>query len=135
MVGLRRAVLAVLAICCCALAGCFQWTEDQQGNLQTVGVPGMPIWQSKKPPAPINLSEMGFAPEEASKVSGPVLVMPPVPPVQVTRYRYYQTGHNNCQEDLSKMLAAREASNVTGPAPFCTDTPSAPPSKGTAFVF
>ena len=131
----KRATLLAVAICCCALAGCFEWSEYSQGNLQSVGVPGVPIWKSSKPPAPVNLNDMGFTPEESSKVSGPVLVMPPVPPVQVTRYRYYQTGHNNCQEDLSKMLAAREASNVTGPAPFCTDTPSAPPSKGTAFVF
>jgi hypothetical protein len=132
---LRRAVLVAVAICCCALAGCFQWTEDQHGNLQSVGVPGLPIWQSKKPPAPMTPSEMGFTSEEASKVSGPVLVEPPVPPVKVTRYRYYQTGQNNCQEDLKKMLAGRAASDATGPAPYCTETPTAPPSKGTAFVF
>ncbi len=132
---MRRAVLVVAAICCCALAGCFQWTEDQQGNLQSVGVPGLPIWQSKKPPAPINLTDMGLTPEEVSKVSGPVLVLPPVPPVKVTRYRYYQTGQNRCQEDLKKLLADRAASDATGQAPYCTETPTAPPSKRTAFVF
>lgn len=127
--------MVVVAICYCALAGCFQWTEDSKGNLQSVGVPGVPLWQSKKPPAPLSLSEMGFTPEEVSKVSGPVLVLPPVPPVKVTRYRYYQTGQNHCQEDLKKMLADRAESAAAGPAPFCTESPSAPPSKGTAFVF
>src|SRR6267142_549130 len=131
----KRATLLVMTFCCCALAGCFQWSEDSQGNLQSVGVPGVPIWKSSKPPAPINLNEMGFTPEEASKVSGSVLVLPPVPPVKATRYRYYQTGHINCQNDLQKMLADRAETGATGPAPYCTDNPVAPPSKGTAFVF
>ena len=78
---------------------------------------------------------MGFRPEEASKISGPVLVEPPNSSNQVYRYRYYQTGHNNCGEDLQKMLADRAAGNATGPAPYCTDNPSAPPIKGNAFVF
>jgi len=128
-------VLLVVAICCCALAGCFQWTEDQQGNLQSVGVPGLPIWKSKTPPAPMKLSDMGFTPEEASKVSGPVLVRPPDQSLKVYRYKYYPTGHNNCQQDLAKLLAERAASNATGDAPYCTGTPTAPPSKGNAFIF
>jgi len=128
-------VLLVVAICCCALAGCFQWTEDQQGNLQSVGVPGLPIWKSKTPPAPMKLSDMGFTPEEASKVSGPVLVRPPDQSLKVYRYKYYPTGHNNCQQDLAKLLAERAASNATGDAPYCTGTPKAPPSKGNAFIF
>ncbi len=132
---MRRVALVVVAICCCALAGCFQWTEDQQGNLQSVGVPGMPLWKSKTPPAPIKLTDMGLTPEEASKVSGPVLVLPPDQSARATRYRYYPTGHNNCQQDLAKLLADRAASNATGDAPYCTETPTPPPSKGTAFVF
>ena len=135
MVILRRAVLLVVAICCCALAGCFQWTEDQQGNLQSVGVPGLPIWKSKTPPAPMKLSDMGFTPEEASKVSGPVLVRPPDQSLKMYRYKYYPTGHNNCQQDLAKLLAERAASNATGDAPYCTGTPTAPPSTGNAFIF
>lgn len=135
MVILRRAVAVVAAISCCALAGCFQWTEDQQGNLQSVGLPGVPIWKSKTPPAPMKLSDMGFTPEEASKVSGPVLVLPPDQSVKMYRYKYYPTGHNNCQQDLAKLLADRAASNATGDAPYCTQTPTAPPSKGSAFVF
>jgi hypothetical protein len=135
MVILRRAVLLVVAICCCALAGCFQWTEDQQGNLQSVGVPGLPIWKSKTPPAPLTPSEVGFTPEEASKISGPVLVRPPDQSFKMYRYKYYPTGHNNCQQDLAKLLAERAASNATGDAPYCTGTPAAPPSKGNAFIF
>ena len=131
---MRRAVLVVVAICCCALAGCFSWTEDQQGNLQSVGLPGVPIWKSKTPPAPISLTDMGMTPEEASKVSGPVLVLPPDQSIKTTRYRYYQTDHNNCQQDLAKLLAAR-ASDATGDPPYCTETPTAPLSKGNAFVF
>ena len=131
---MRRAVLVVVAICCCALAGCFSWTEDQQGNLQSVGLPGVPIWKSKTPPAPISLTDMGMTPEEASKVSGPVLVLPPDQSIKTTRYRYYQTDHNNCQQDLAKLLAVR-ASDATGDPPYCTETPTAPVSKGSAFVF
>jgi hypothetical protein len=129
-----RVGFALATICCCALAGCFTWTEDTHGNLQSVGVPGLPIWQSKTPPAPMTPSEMGFTPEEASKISGPVLVEPPNPPVKVYRYRYYQVGHNNCQEDLQQMLADRAASNATGPAPYCTNNPSAPTMKGNALI-
>ena len=132
---MRRAVLVVVAICCCALAGCFSWTEDQQGNLQSVGLPGVPLWKSKTPPKPISLTDMGMTPEEASKVSGPVLVLPPDQLSKTTRYRYYQTDHNNCQQDLAKLLAVRAASNATGDPPYCTATPTAPASKGNAFVF
>ena len=131
---MRRAVLVVVAICCCALAGCFSWTEDQQGNLQSVGLPGVPLWKSKTPPKPISLTDMGMTPEEAAKVSGPVLVLPPDQLSKTTRYRYYQTDHNNCQQDLAKLLAVR-ASDATGDPPYCTETPTAPVSKGNAFVF
>jgi len=77
---------------------------------------------------------MGFTPEEASRISGPVLVEPPNSPNRNYRYRYYQTGHNNCQEDLQKMLADRAESNATGPPPYCTDAPSAPLVKGSGLV-
>ncbi len=146
---MKLATLLVVAICCCALAGCFEWTEDPHGNLQSVGVPGVPIWKSSKPPAPLTPSEAGFSPEEASKVSGSVLVEPPSSSVKVYRYKYYQTGHNNCQEDLKRMLADRAASSESGPEPFCTDSasstpltmpptsssPMPPAVKGGAFVF
>ena len=103
---MRRAVLVVVAICCCALAGCFEWTEDQNGNLKSVGLPGVPVWQAKKPSAPNGLTDMGLTPDQASKVSGPVLVVPPDSSNQLTRYHYYETGQNNCQQDLAKLQAA-----------------------------
>jgi hypothetical protein len=131
----KRAVLVVIAICCCALAGCFEWTEDSQGKLQSVGLPGVPVWKSKTPPAPIKLTDMGFTPEEASKVGGPVMVLPPDQSVKSYRYKYYQAGSNNCQQDLQKLLAERAANNATGDPPYCTQTPTAPPVKGNAFVF
>jgi hypothetical protein len=145
----KRATLLLVAICCCALASCFEWTEDPHGNLQSVGVPGVPIWKSSKPPAPLTPTEAGFSPEEASKVSGSVLVEPPSSSVKVYRYKYYQTGNNNCQEDLKRMLAERAASNETGTEPYCTDnasstpvtvpptssSPMPPAAKGGAFVF
>ncbi len=77
----------------------------------------------------------GFTPEEASKVSGPVLVRPPDQSLKMYRYKYYPTGHNNCQQDLAKLLAERAASNATSDAPYCTGTPTAPPSTGNAFIF
>jgi hypothetical protein len=134
MVILKRASLVAAVICCCALAGCFDYTEDPQGNLQSVGVPGVPLWQSKKPPAPITPTELGMTPEEASKMSGPVLVMPPDQSSKATRYRFYQTGQNNCQQDLAKALADRPSS-ATGDPPYCTETPTAPAAKGSAFIF
>ena len=154
-VVLKRAVLVVIAIGICAMAaGCFEWTEDPHGNLQSVGLPGLPVWKSKTPPAPMTPAEMGYTPEEASKIGGPILVEPPDASFKNYRYRYYQAEQNNCQEDLRKMLADRAARNVTGPLPYCTDTASAsssspssasappqsvpappPAAKGGAFVF
>ena len=122
--SLRRAVLVLGAICLCVLAGCFEWTEDPHGNLQSVGLPGLPVWKSKTPPTPPTPAEMGYTPEEASKLGGPILVEPPDATVKTYRYRYYQTDHNTCQEDLQKMLSQRAAGGESGPAPYCTDTSS-----------
>ncbi len=132
---MRRAALVVVAICCCALAGCLAWTEDQNGKLQSVGLPGLPVWQAKKPAPPQGLTDMGLTPDQASKVSGPVLVVPPDQQNDPTRYRYYETGQNNCQQDLAKLQAQRGGSNSGRQAPYCTGTPAPPQSKGTAFVF
>jgi hypothetical protein len=131
---LIRAVLVVVAICCCALAGCFEWSEDQSGNLKSVGFPGIPVWQAKKPSPPEGFTDMALTPDQASKVSGPVLVLPPDQSNQLTRYRYYQTGQNTCQQDLAN-LRAENGGNSSGPPPYCTETPAPPPAKGTAFVF
>lgn len=130
---MRRAVLVAVAICCCALAGCFEWTEDSNGQLKSVGLPGIPVWQAKKPSAPNGLTDMGLTPDQAAKVSGPVLVVPPDSSNQLTRYHYYETGQNNCQQDLAKLQTGNGGAG--GQAPYCTETPAAPPSKGTAFVF
>ena len=130
---MRRAVLVVVAICCCALAGCFEWTEDSNGQLKSVGLPGIPVWTAKKPPPPQGLTDMGLTPDQASKVSGPVLVVPPDQSSQLTRYHYYETGQNNCQQDLAKLQA--EKGGASGQPAYCTETPAAPASKGAAFVF
>jgi len=125
----------VATVCCCALAGCFSWSEDQNGNLKSVGLPGIPVWQAKKPQPPQGLTDTGLTPDQASKVSGPVLVVPPDQTNQLTRYRYYETGQNDCQQDLAKLQAERGGNNSGGKTPYCTETPAASPSKGTAFVF
>lgn len=130
---MRRAVLVAVATCCCVLAGCFEWSEDQNGNLKSVGLPGVPVWQAKKPSPPQGLTDTALTPDQASKVSGPVLGVPPDQPNEPTRYHYYETGQNNCQQDLAKLLA--EKGGAGGQAPYCTESPAAPTSKGTAFVF
>ncbi|HVC44472.1 MAG TPA: hypothetical protein VND20_06600 [Candidatus Binataceae bacterium] len=131
---MKRTLLVVLLACLCALSGCFQWTEDAQGNLQSAGLPGLPIWQSKAPPAPMNPTDLGFTPEEASKLGGEVLVMPTAN-AKGLRYRYYQIGQNHCQDDLKKMMADRSQQDATDPAPYCTDNPTQPPMKGSALIF
>jgi hypothetical protein len=125
---------ALLVTSLCVFSGCFQWTEDSQGKLQSAGLPGIPIWQSKAPPAPINPTDFGFTQEEAAKMSGAVLVMPTVNSGMM-RYKYYQTGQNHCEDDLKKLLADRAKRNSTDPAPYCTDNPTRPALKGNAFIF
>ena len=132
---MRRYLLVVVAICCCVLAGCFEWSQDQNGNLRSVGLPWVPIWKSKAPPAQLSPADMGMTPEEAAKVGGPILVLPPDQTSKLTRYRYYQTANNSCQQDLAKLLADRAASNETGDPPYCTETPTGPVAKHDTFVF
>jgi hypothetical protein len=132
---LKRSILMIVAICCCTLAGCIDWSEDSQGNIQSAGIAEVPLWQSSAPPAPLTPTDAGFSPEEAAKMSGPVLVLPPDQSSNATRYRFYQTGQNNCQQDLAKELAARASSNATGPAPYCTTAPIVPSTKGSALFF
>jgi hypothetical protein len=80
-------------------------------------------------------TEAGFTPEEAAKIGGLVLVEPPTPPSRAYRYRFYPAAKNNCESDLQKMLAARAQSGATGPAPYCTDRPTAPNMEGNALFF
>lgn len=122
----------------CTLAGCFEWTEDSQGHLTSAGLPGVPLWQAKPGAAdaqPITPAEMGFTPEEAAKMGGPVLVLPPDATSQTWRYRYYPADQNHCQEDLNQLLAARAQQVSTGTAPYCTISPTRPPTKGSGLIF
>jgi len=97
---------------------------------------GIPVWKANESATPLNPTEFGFTPEEASKLGGLVLVEPPTPPSKNWRYRYYQNGQNHCEEDLKKILADRAQHNVTGPEPYCTDKPTSPPTvRGNAFLF
>jgi len=130
----KNALVGVLTIGLCVLSGCFQWTEDSQGSLKSAGLPGLPIWQSKAPPAPVKPTDLGFTPEQASKLGGEVLVMPTANS-QAMRYQFYQVGENHCEGDLKKMLADRAQQNATDPPPYCTENPTQPTMKGNAFVF
>ncbi|MBF6558789.1 MAG: hypothetical protein IVW56_00765 [Candidatus Binataceae bacterium] len=82
----------------------------------------------------MNPTDLGFTPEEASKLGGEVLVMPTANSKGL-RYRYYQIGQNHCEDDLKKMLADRAQQNMTDPAPYCTDNPTRPTMTGNALVF
>ena len=114
------------------LSACFEWTQDPQGNLQSVGLPGAPVWKSNAPPPPLT-TQLGMTPEEASKMSGPVLVMPAASGPY--RYRFYQTGNNQCAQDVQKIMAQRASMPTNDPAPYCTENPTAPPSQGKFFIF
>lgn len=130
---MKRLLLVLGMICLCMASGCFEWTEDSQGSLRSVGLPGMPVWQSKTPEPPLTTS-FGLTPDEASKLSKTVLVMPAAPPSRAVRYQFYPIGKEHCQDDLQKKLAERTQLNETGPAPYCTDNPTAPPTKGNALI-
>jgi len=78
--------------------------------------------------------DFGLTADEAAKISGPVLVIPSAPPSRATRYRYYQTGLNHCQDDLKKILDAQRTSGATAPPPYCTTTPTAPVTQGRALI-
>lgn len=128
----------LLLLCSLTATGCFAWTEDSRGNLTSVGLPGIPLWQAHPDAAsaqPITPTDMGFTREEASRLGGPVMVIPPDSASAVWRYRYYQAGGNRCEDDLKKMLQERAAIGATGPAPYCTSNPTIPPAKGSAFLF
>ena len=100
------------------LTGCVEWSEDYIGSLQSVGVPGVPIWQSKNPPPQTNQNGSVVTPEEAERMkSGPVLVMPSADGKYA--YRSYEPGQNHCQDDLKQMLADRAGTAAIGPAPHC----------------
>jgi len=131
------AFAAIIVLASCAMTGCFEWTQDPQGNTTSFGIPGAgaPIWQSKSNPPPLNPTDAGMTPEEAAKVGGPVLVWPPSATVKTWRYRYYLAGQNHCQDDLNKILAERAQNGETGDTPYCSDAPSAPANKAAFVLF
>ncbi|HZP45672.1 MAG TPA: hypothetical protein VFB15_08485 [Candidatus Binataceae bacterium] len=115
-----RVSLAILLISSVALAGCLAWTEDSQGNLRSVGLPGVPLWQSKQPPPVMTPSDFGLTPQQAAQYSGPILVIPN--PNGSAMYKFY-SGQNGCADDLKAMMAQRAQSNQNGPAPYCAPPP------------
>lgn len=121
----------------CAIAGCFEWNQDPQGNMTSFGIPGagQPIWQSKTNPPPLSPTDAGMTPEEAAKVGEPVLVWPPSATARSWRYRYYPADQNRCQDDLNKILAERAQNGETGDAPYCSEAPSAHANKATFLLF
>ncbi len=99
-----------------------------------MGLPGLPVWQSSKPAAPLSSTDLGFTPEQAAKFGGPVLVIPAAPPSRAYQYRYYEAGQNHCQDDLEKLLDLRAREQAIGPAPYCTDKPAAPENHGSGMI-
>lgn len=133
---MKRSLLIAVAACCCLLAGCFEWSEDQNGNLQSVGLPGIPVWQAKvadsssMSPAPdIEISQTG-----TGDLGGPVLVIPPDGLGKVARYRYYEASDNHCEDDLKKMLAEK-GFGASGSQPYCSDAASVMPEKSASAAF
>ena len=106
--------------------------------MTSMGLPGVPLWQ-KNPGAanaqPVTPTSMGFTPEEAAKFGGPVLVEPSASGGRGWRYRWYPVDANRCQQDLDGLMQTRAQYGTSGPAPYCTDHPTAPPSQGSAFIF
>ena len=123
--GLARALTFTLLLGLCGMAGCLGWT-DPQGNLHSVGLPGIPAWQSQATPAPLNPTDLGMSADEAAKMSGQVLVEPPDSTSRMWRYRYYPKGQNRCEVDLQKMLEERAQLGIGGADPYCSEHPPAP---------
>ena len=134
----RRVVSIAIAIYLSILSGCFSWTEDSEGHLTSMGLPGVPVWQAQPNAAkeqPVTPTEMGFTNQEAANFGGPVLVEPPGQGSRAWRYRWYPNGQNRCEQDLSNLLQARTQSGATGPLPYCTDHPTHPSMQGNAMIF
>ena len=112
----------MLLLCIIGLAGCFEWTQDSQGNLQSVGLPGVPVWESKRAATAGHSEHLGLHPgggraNEWPGAGDPLGVGP-------YHYRFYQTGQNHCAEDVQKIMAARAA------YPYATiPRPTAPISR------
>ena len=59
------ATLAAIALS--TVAGCIAWSTDQHGNLQSVGLPGVPVWTAQKPSPQAPLSSGESAAAELSR--------------------------------------------------------------------
>jgi hypothetical protein len=129
---MRVRILLPLLSLLCLFAGCVQWTQDSQGHLQSVGLPGVPVWQSSAPPPPVSPTQLGFTPDEAAQMSGPVLVIPSASGAY--HYRFYQGGQNHCAADVQKLMAARAVNPTNDPAPYCSDKLTAPTAKTGSFM-
>src|SRR5215469_14750195 len=103
-----RWILAAALLCCPVLVfGCFQWTQNPQGKIQSVGVAGTTVWQPKQPSKPIAPADLGIPADQAAKMGGPVLVIPGDSGNPQYRYRFYYANNNQCAADLAKQLALR----------------------------
>jgi hypothetical protein len=43
----RAACVAALTLALLNAAGCIEWSTNPQGQLRSIGVPGVPVWKSK----------------------------------------------------------------------------------------
>jgi hypothetical protein len=126
---------AVVLVFPCLLHGCFQWTQNPQGNVQSVGVAGATVWQSKNASKPITPGDLGIPADQAAKMGGPVLVIPGDSSNPQWRYRFYYANNNQCTADVAKQLAVRSQQNISGPAPFCSENPPPPSLQGHGLLF
>jgi hypothetical protein len=46
----KKSIILMVVLVLFSVSACFEWTEDAQGNLKSVGLPGMPVWTSSTPP-------------------------------------------------------------------------------------
>lgn len=47
-----RLLAFVTAVSLVLAAGCVEWTTNSQGNLQSIGIPGVPVWKAQATPTP-----------------------------------------------------------------------------------
>ncbi len=130
-----RTRFAIVLFCPCLLFGCFQWTQNPQGNVQSVSVAGAPVWQAKNASKPITPADLGIPADEAAKMGGPALVIPADSNDAQWRYRFYYANNNQCAADLAKQLALRSQQSITGPAPYCSENPPQPSLQGRGLLF
>jgi hypothetical protein len=50
--AMGRLLAFITAVSLVLAAGCVEWTEDSQGNLRSIGIPGVPVWKAQASPTP-----------------------------------------------------------------------------------